>query len=81
MDIEIYNTPLKKAIELAGGQVFLAEIAGVKQPTVSYWLNTLGHVPAEKAVKIELGLNGKITRQELRPDIFSTANDFFHGGV
>ena len=46
-----------------------AALVGVTQGRVSHWLNG-EKVPAERCVQIEVATGGKITRSELRPDIF-----------
>lgn len=57
---------LKKAIELVGGQTALARICGVQQSTVFGWKRA----PAERAIQIEKATNAKVTRYELRPDLY-----------
>jgi hypothetical protein len=43
----------------------------VRQSHISTWLNAKsGNVPAEYAIPIELATNGKVTRKQLRPDIY-----------
>lgn len=61
---------LKKAIELAGGQSALAKICGVKQQHVWNWINRDKKISPEHVIPIEKGLDGKITRHDLRPDIY-----------
>ncbi len=65
---------LLKAIKLAGGQTALAKLCGeaVRQPHVYNWLkrNKNKMIPCEYVLAIEKALNGKITRSELRPDIY-----------
>lgn len=63
-------TGLEKAIELAGGQAALARLLGVKQGHVWYWLRKTGRVPAEKVLPTVEALDGKISRRELRPDLY-----------
>lgn len=58
---------------MVGGQSALARAIGgtVKQAHVWYWLNTEGaKVPPEHCAAIEAATAGKVTRQELRPDVF-----------
>ena len=64
-------TPIELAVELAGGQSALARAIGgdVKQAHVWYWLQK-GVVPAEHCGAIETATGGKVTREELRPDVF-----------
>ncbi|MFZ5674312.1 MAG: transcriptional regulator [Pseudomonadota bacterium] len=61
---------IARAIQTCGGQVPLALKAGVRQQTISKLLNRQHAVSAEVAVKIERATEGKVTREDLRPDIF-----------
>lgn len=66
------RSPLKKAIDAAGGQAALAAKIGVTQSLVSYWLvGAKRGVPAEHAGAIER-ITG-ISRHALRPDVFGPA--------
>lgn len=64
------TSPLDRAIELCGGQAALARVIGTKQQNVAYWRTAVKGVPAEMAQAIEDASGGKVTRQELRPDVF-----------
>lgn len=67
------NNPLKyleKAIKVAGSQSALARAIGVRQCHIWNWLNRNKKVPASQVLKIEEALQGKVTRFELRPDIY-----------
>jgi DNA-binding transcriptional regulator YdaS (Cro superfamily) len=63
---------LGRAVELAEGQSGLARICGgkVKQAHVWKWINGSGLLPAQYARLVEHALDGKVTRYELRPDVF-----------
>jgi DNA-binding transcriptional regulator YdaS (Cro superfamily) len=65
-------TPIELAVEIAGGQAALARAIGgeVKQQHVWYWLNKGAAVPAEHCGAIEAATNGRVTRKDLRPDVF-----------
>ena len=65
---------LKRAIILAGGQVALGNKIGSTQQSISWWLHKSGQVPAEKAPLIEVAVNGQVTREQLRPDIFALSS-------
>ena len=65
--------PLQKAVEHCGGQTALAKAIGVDQGHIWYWLNKSKSVPAERCEAIERATAGKVTKHELRPDIFPTA--------
>lgn len=60
---------LLKAIEIVGGQTRLAEFCHVSQPTVFGWIK-YGRVPAQRVIQIEKIVEGKVTRHELRPDLY-----------
>ena len=61
---------LEKAVEIAGGQSALGRKIGRDQKAIWAWLNTTQKVPAEDVLKIEAALENKITRFDLRPDIY-----------
>lgn len=63
------NLGVQKAVDLAGGQTALAKLMGVKQGHVWKWLR-MEQIPAERAIQMELATNGRVTRQELRPDLW-----------
>lgn len=68
------KTPLERAIELAGGQSALASKINRQQGHVHYWLrHAKAGVPPSAAIDIENALDGKISRHDLRPDIFGVA--------
>lgn len=70
------HSPLKRAIEIVGGQLALAERLGppIRQAHVWKWLNrTRRGVPAEYCRRIEELTGGQVTRYELRPDVFGEA--------
>lgn len=66
------NELIKRAVELAGGQCALARLCGKRQGHVSFWLRS-PKVSAEVAVLIEAALDGAISKEEFRPDIFGPA--------
>ena len=59
---------IKEASELAGGQTALAAKLGVRQSTVSNWINRDKSVPAERVLAIEAATG--VSRHRLRPDIY-----------
>lgn len=60
---------LQRAIDLAGGsQVALADMLKVEPGAVTNWKRR--GVPVAQAIAIEEALQGRITREELRPDVF-----------
>ena len=67
--------PLKIAVQAVGGQSALARAINARQQDVWYWLNVGKAVPAEYCRAIEAATGGKITRYQLRPDVFGDAPD------
>lgn len=61
---------LATAVDLVGGQAQLARLLGVSQPNVWHWLHKSERVPAEYVLKIEHATGGKVSRHELRPDLY-----------
>jgi len=59
---------IDKASKLLGSEIILARQLGVSRHNVHYWkFNTL--LPYDKAVAIHIITNGKISLDELRPDL------------
>jgi DNA-binding transcriptional regulator YdaS (Cro superfamily) len=61
---------LYRAIEIAGGQCALARLVGRSQNAIWQSLQRR-RVSVELALLIERALNGQVTRQQLRPDVFA----------
>ena len=66
---------LQRAIDDAGSQVELARRIAtpalpIKQQHIWNWLNRDKEVPAEAVIPIEKATDGRITRHELRPDLY-----------
>lgn len=64
------STALERAVESLGSQAALAKALNVKPQYVWNWLNRDGKVPAEQVIPIEAATEGKVTRHELRPDLY-----------
>jgi len=68
--------PLRRAIAAAGGQAALARSLAelthkpIRQGHVWGWLNRGQVLPAEYVIPIEQIIASKVTRHELRPDIY-----------
>jgi len=74
------EAPLARAIRLAGGQSALAARIGRAQGHIHYWLNHAKNgVPPHAAIEIEEALDGAVTRQDLRPDIFAPSREGAQG--
>jgi DNA-binding transcriptional regulator YdaS (Cro superfamily) len=57
---------VQAAIDAADGVGNLAKLLGIKSPSVSGW----SRVPADRVIEIERGLRGKVTREQMRPDLY-----------
>lgn len=66
-------SPIRKAVEILGGTTDLAKAVGVNPSFVSQWLNGTRPVPATRCRAIEIATDGKVTREDLRPDVFADA--------
>ena len=62
-------TPLEMAIRVVGTQQALADMLGIRSPSIAGW-KTTGSVPANRCRSIEHLTGGKVTRYDLRPDVF-----------
>lgn len=60
---------LQRAIEVVGTQVALAAAIGVTAQAVNQWL-TKGRIPAERVLEIERATEGRVSRHDLRPDLY-----------
>ncbi len=60
------DSALERAITEAGGTAALARTINVTPQAISQW----DRVPAERALAVEQATGGKVTRHELRPDIY-----------
>ena len=63
---------LERAVALVGSQSALARALGKQPGHVWWWLRRSGRAPAEYVIAIESATNGRVTRHELRPDIYPT---------
>ena len=63
--------PIKKAVKECGGQSQLAALIGVTQSAISHFSREGKQVPARLCAAIEEATNCVVTREELRPDIFT----------
>ena len=61
---------LAKARQAAGGSnADLARLLGISPSAISQWVR----VPYRRALQIEARTAGRVTREELQPDVFGTA--------
>lgn len=61
------NAGVLEAIKVAGSQSKLAELLGIDQPLIAYYLKT--QVPAKRAIQIE-EVTG-VSKKKIRPDLWS----------
>jgi len=61
---------LAAAVDIVGGQAKLARLLGVTQPNVWHWLHKSERVPGEYVLKIEEATGGRVSRHDLRPDLY-----------
>ena len=59
---------LQTAIDTFGSRAALARSLGVTAEAVRKW--ELGRIPAERCLDIERATNGRVSRSELRPDLW-----------
>ena len=66
---------LQRAVRLMGGQTALARACGggCRQQHVWNWLHRDRKVPAEFVLAIENATGGRVTRYQLRPDLYPPA--------
>lgn len=57
---------LRKAIDAVGSTAKLAAALGLSSQAISQW----EEVPAHRVLAVERATGGKITRHELRPDLY-----------
>lgn len=66
---------LQKAVDIAGSQTALATAIGVSSSFVSQCLSGVRPIPAIRCRDIEIATGGKVTRAQLRPDIYGELHD------
>jgi DNA-binding transcriptional regulator YdaS (Cro superfamily) len=64
---------LRRAVELFDNPTRLAAAIGYSQHAVWHALNKRGQVSPQMAIAIHKTTKGKVTKQQLRPDIFGDA--------
>lgn len=63
------ESAIQRAVACIGGQSALARGLGLKPQAVQRWVR-VGKVPAERVLQVERLVGGKVTRHELRPDLY-----------
>lgn len=59
---------LMRAIDWAGGQIYLARFLGVSPQVVCNWVQR-GRISATKAAELEQKTSGLFKKSEMRPDV------------
>ncbi len=65
------DTPIQRAAQIAGSQSALARLIGRTPQAVQKWCNG-AKVPGELVIPVEQAVDGKVSRHELRPDLYPT---------
>ena len=60
---------IKRAVEAVGSQARLAELLSVTPQAVHLWVRK-NYVPATRVLGIEAATGGRVSRHELRPDLY-----------
>ena len=63
------SNPVARAVAIVGSQSALARLLGVTPQSVSRWVQS-GCAPAKRIVQIEHATAGRVTRQELKPELY-----------
>lgn len=71
------NEAVARAVSLIGDKSHkaLADELGVTPGAVSHWVTGKRRVSTKHVRDIERATNGRVTRHDLRPDVFGAAND------
>ncbi|MCY1295748.1 putative antitoxin of bacterial toxin-antitoxin system, YdaS/YdaT [compost metagenome] len=72
------ENPAQRAAKAAGGQSALAKALGCTPQAVQRMCAT-GHVPAERVLQIEAAVGTRVTRHELRPDLYPCESNASEG--
>ena len=62
---------LLEAIKLGGGPGAVGAVLGISREAVQQWRRC----PAERVIQLERVIGGRITRQQLRPDLYPAENE------
>lgn len=58
------------AVNRVGGQQALGKLIGVSQPSIHCWISGEFIISGEYAIPVEKATDGKVTRHQLRPDLY-----------
>lgn len=79
MSVDKAPAALKGAVEQMGGQSATARLLKVSQAAVWKWLDEGKMLPAEHVLTLEAAT--KVSRHDLRPDIYPREGSSFETGV
>lgn len=65
-----FRDHVRRAVEIAGTEQKLAAAIGISQPSVNHLCRNAKSIRPEIAIAIEKATGGKVTRSDLRPDIW-----------
>lgn len=65
-----FRTHVERAIEIKGSQAKLAADVGCSQQYISWLLTEAKRISAEKSMAFEKATGGRVSRFDLRPDLF-----------
>ncbi len=68
-----FRPHIENAINIIGSQVKLAEAMGCSQQYISWLIKDAKQISVEMALKVEGATDRKVSRHDLRPDIFGPA--------
>jgi len=69
---------LQRAIDSCDGKrSILARRLNVTWQTIELWLHEKSCITAERAMSIEYVTGGKVTRQDLRPDLWAPMEEYY----
>lgn len=60
------NTIVTQVVEAAGGAAALARHLGITSQAISQW----SRIPSDRVIPIERLLGGRLTRHDMRPDLY-----------
>jgi DNA-binding transcriptional regulator YdaS (Cro superfamily) len=66
---------VETAVQLLGGPAATARTLKVTAPLIYQWRNQLRPVAPRHCIPIEEATDGKVTRYDLRPDVFGAPDD------
>ncbi|WP_341477931.1 transcriptional regulator [Pseudomonas viridiflava] len=69
-DMPAKERPVETVVRLAGGQAKLARLCSTSQPRIWQCINRNQKVPADLVIPFEKAVDGRVTRHELRPDLY-----------